>query len=164
MARAGAFVAGLVLGVALATGIMISHADDVDAEVSYAAAAAHVDPTDLRGAVNSTGLDPWQYLRATGEFEASHAPATGHPPPTERPSTVRVDCIIAHESHGNAGAVNPRSGASGLGQFLLGTWLSTPQGRAGLSRFDPAANRAAITWMLQVGRAREFAVVGAGLC
>lgn len=162
MARAGAFVAGLVLGVALATGIMVSHADDVDAEVSYAAAAAHVDATDLRGAVNSTGLDPWQYLRATGELEALHAPATGHPPP--QLATPRVDCIITYESHGNAGAVNPRSGASGLGQFLLGTWLSTRQGRAGLSRFDPAANRAAIAWMLQVGRAREFVAVSAGLC
>lgn len=33
-------------------------------------------------------------------------------------------CIIGHESGGNPGAVNPTSGAAGLFQFELGTWLS----------------------------------------
>jgi len=75
-----------------------------------------------------------------------------------------VACIIAHESQGNPRAVNPRTGASGLGQFLTSTWRTTPQGRAGASVFDPVANRAAVQWMLDAGRAREFSVVTSGLC
>jgi muramidase (phage lysozyme) len=69
-----------------------------------------------------------------------------------------VACIIGVESKGDPNAHN-RSGASGLGQFLPGTWASTPQGRAGLSVFNPAANRAAIQYMLDAGRAREFDAV-----
>lgn len=33
-------------------------------------------------------------------------------------------CVIAHESGGNPGAVNPTSGAGGLFQFLPSTWAS----------------------------------------
>lgn len=72
----------------------------------------------------------------------------------------RADCVIWRESRGYAGAVNPRSGASGLGQFLPSTWRTTPQGRAGYSVFDPVANRQAVIWMLTVGRGREFATIG----
>lgn len=78
------------------------------------------------------------------------------------PYSARADCIVAHESHWDPNAVNPRSGASGLGQFLASTWASTPY--AARSRFDPWANHAAVCWMLAVGRAREFAVVTAGYC
>ena len=72
----------------------------------------------------------------------------------------RVECIIQRESRGYALAVNPRRQASGLGQFLPSTWRTTPAGRAGLSVFDPAANRAMVRWMLEVGRGREFATIG----
>lgn len=71
-----------------------------------------------------------------------------------------ADCIIARESRGNPNAVNRSSGASGLGQFLGSTWKSTPQGKAGYSVFDPVANRAAVIWMLSVGRGREFVTIG----
>jgi hypothetical protein len=71
-----------------------------------------------------------------------------------------VDCVIWRESRGNPNAVNPRSGASGLGQFLASTWRTTPQGRAGYSVFDPIANRAAVRWMIEVGRGREFVTIG----
>jgi len=152
MARVPAFVAGLVCGLVLGTAVIIGHADDVQAEILAAAAAAHVDPTDLAGAVLSTGLDPWIYLRAVGELDQ---PAPSSPPA----ASPRVACIIRVESQGDAHAVNPRSGAAGLGQFLASTWRSTPQGRAGLSVFDPVANRAAIDWMLANGRAREFDAV-----
>ena len=153
MARASAFVAGMALGLVLGTAIMISHADDVSADVSEAAAEAHVSAVDLQGAVNSTGVDPYTYLRGTGEL----------PPP--KPTSVsgpvaggRVACIVARESQGNPNAHNA-SGASGLGQFLPSTWRTTPQGQAGLSVYNPTANRAAIAWMLSVGRAREFDAV-----
>jgi len=157
MAKAMMFVGGLACGFLLATGVLASHADDVSAEVFSAAAAAHVNPVDLQGAVNSTGVDPYSYLRGTGELP---------PLPADRSTPVsgRVACIIAHESQGNPRAVNPRTGAAGLGQFLSNTWRSTPQGRAGASVFDPVANRAAVQYMLDAGRAREFAVVTSGLC
>jgi hypothetical protein len=69
-----------------------------------------------------------------------------------------VACIVRVESRGDPNAHN-RSGAAGLGQFLPGTWASTPQGRAGLSVYNAAANRAAIQYMLDAGRAREFDAV-----
>jgi hypothetical protein len=155
MARAGAFVAGLALGFVLATGVMVSHGDEAWAEILSAAEQAGVDPAELQGAVNTTGVDPFVYLRAIGEL----APLEEPPPRLHSilPSGgYLVECIIAHESRGYAFAVNPRSGAAGLGQFLRSTWLSTPQGRAGYSVFDPVANRAAIAWMLAVGRGGEF--------
>jgi hypothetical protein len=153
MARAMMFVGGLACGFLLATAVIASHADDVQAEVLAAAAAAGVNPVDLAGAVSTTGTDPWTYLRAVGELD--------QPAPSSLPTAVspRVACIITHESRGDAHAVNPRSGASGLGQFLRATWLSTPQGKSGASVFDAQANRAAVEWMLSVGRASEFDAV-----
>ena len=150
-----AFAGGLVCGIALCAAVASTHADDVSAEVLEAAAAAHVSPVDLQGAVNSTGVDPYIYLRGTGELPPLPAPERV----VTSPFSGRVACIIAHESQGNPRAVNPRSGASGLGQFLSSTWSTTPQGRAGLSVFDASANTAAINWMISVGRAREFDAV-----
>jgi hypothetical protein len=144
-------VFGVVVGVVAGAAAGL-HADEASAEVLDAAAAAHVDPVQLQGAVNSTGADPFDYLRGTGELP----PLPTEPRPV--PLSPRVACIVAHESQGNASARN-RSGAAGLGQFLPGTWASTPQGRAGLSVYNPDANRAAITWMIAAGRAREFDAV-----
>jgi hypothetical protein len=39
-----------------------------------------------------------------------------------------IDSIIGVESGGNPNATNPRSSASGLGQFIDSTWLSTIRG------------------------------------
>jgi soluble lytic murein transglycosylase-like protein len=165
MARAMMFVGGLACGFLLATAVIASHADDVNAEVLAAATAAHKDPVALAGAVASTGVDPWTYLQTTpGELDPPPAHANFPGQSYTSQSSPRVDCIIHYESRGDARAVNPRSGAAGLGQFLASTWRSTPQGRAGLSVFNAEANRAAVGWMLSAGRAREFAVVAAGLC
>lgn len=128
----------------------------VPVEVEDAAAEAGVNPIELLGAMASTGLGARPYLHMTGELAR---PVTSASAPTPAYS-ARVECIIWHESRGNPRAVNPRSGASGLGQFLASTWRTTPQGQAGLSVFDPAANRAAVAWMLSVGRGREFDVIG----
>jgi uncharacterized protein YraI len=51
-------------------------------------------------------------------------------------------------------AYNPISGASGLFQFLPGTWATTPW--AGASMFDPVANAEAAAWMWSVGRRNEW--------
>jgi uncharacterized protein YraI len=58
------------------------------------------------------------------------------------------------ESHLDPSAVNSRSGASGLFQFLPGTWKSTPY--ASSSIFDAWANANAAAWMWSVGRRGEW--------
>jgi uncharacterized protein YraI len=58
------------------------------------------------------------------------------------------------ESGLNPNAVNRRSGASGLFQFLPSTWRTTPY--AGYSVFDPWANANAAGWMWSVGRRGEW--------
>jgi len=155
----GAFVGALTVLIAgAAVGI---HADPASANIQAAAEEANVEPSDLLAAMDSTGIgNPFVYLRGVGELSPLAVP---HPGPASSPTapavaSARVDCIIRVESRGDPNARN-RSGASGLGQFLPGTWASTPQGRAGYSVFNAAANRAAIAWMLSVGRAREFDAV-----
>ncbi len=60
--------------------------------------------------------------------------------------------IIQCESRGNPDAVNPTSGASGLFQFLESTWswASVEAGFNGASRFDPEANVATASWLVDV--------------
>src|SRR5438309_2839958 len=50
------------------------------------------------------------------------------------------------ESNYNPLSVNRSSGASGLFQFLPSSWANTPQGKAGQSVFDAAANAAGAAW------------------
>jgi uncharacterized protein YraI len=62
--------------------------------------------------------------------------------------------VAACESVWDPNAVNSSSGASGLFQFMPGTWLSTPY--ADQSIFDPVANARAAAWMWSVGRRNEW--------
>ena len=57
--------------------------------------------------------------------------------------------IIQCESLGDPNAYNPYSGASGLFQFLPGTWAvtSVKAGFGGASVFDPEANVASAAWL-----------------
>lgn len=121
------------------------------------AAQAGVDPEDLAGAVNTTGLEPLEYLYMAGHLQR---PA----PPQKSALERRLDCIAWFESRDTPGARNPRSGAAGLFQFLPSTWRTTPQGKAGLSVYDPVAARDAARWMIGQGRIREWEVVTRGLC
>jgi len=63
---------------------------------------------------------------APGAAAAAPAPAAAPPAATGSvtPSSAYEQCVIAAESGGNAGAVNPSSGAGGLYQFLPSTWQS----------------------------------------
>lgn len=58
------------------------------------------------------------------------------------------------ESNLDPTIVNPYSGASGLFQFLPGTWRTTPF--ASYSIFDPWASANAAAWMWQQGRRGEW--------
>jgi hypothetical protein len=153
MARfvAGA-VFGLVVGVvgAAAGGLHAQDLDSVHLDAIEAANEAGVPLIDLLGAVATTRLSPRAYLHMTGELSQPSAP------PARDGLDTLVDCLAWQESRGFAGAYNRGSGASGLLQFIPGTWMTTPQGKAGLSVFDPVAARAAAKWMIGQGRLREW--------
>ncbi len=58
--------------------------------------------------------------------------------------------VMACESGGNPNAKNPTSTATGLFQFLTGTWAwsSVSAGWSGYSRLDPEANIAVAAWLV----------------
>jgi hypothetical protein len=125
MARATAFVGGLVCGLALGTLVIVSHADDVQAAVVEAAAVAHKDPVALAGAVATTGVDPWTYLKLTpGELEPPPRepvlppPAAASPP---APASGVWDRLVQCEASGNWHASTGNGFQGGL-QFTPGTW------------------------------------------
>ena len=64
--------------------------------------------------------------------------------------------IIQCESLGDPDAVNPYSGASGLFQFIPGTWAvaSVQAGVGDMSVFDPEANIIAASWLAEYYRDR----------
>ena len=161
---------GFTIGVVGAAALNL-HAQDIDGvavDTVVAANEAGVPVRHLLAALASEpGVSARAYLIGVGELPPGPpmqaGVADGSPSPAASVSSAlsrRAECIIWRESRGNPNAVNPRSGASGLGQFLRSTWLTTPQGRAGYSVFDAAANRAAVEWMLSVGRGREFVTIG----
>jgi uncharacterized protein YraI len=69
-------------------------------------------------------------------------------------SPAAMIAVARCESNLDPRAVNRSSGASGLFQFLPGTWRTTPY--AGESIFDPRANANAAAWMWSVGRRGEW--------
>jgi hypothetical protein len=71
-----------------------------------------------------------------------------------------LDCLSWQESRDDPSAYNRRSGAAGQFQFMFSTWMTTPQGRAGLSRYDAWAARSAARWMIGQGRLREWSTWG----
>jgi hypothetical protein len=79
--------------------------------------------------VEEAVLTPREYLYATYPGQAR-----------------RLDCMIRGESTWKPGAVGYRGWYVGLAQFDSGTWMETPQGRAGLSRYDPYASIDAMAW------------------
>ena len=77
----------------------------------------------------------------------------------------RMDCVIRRESEWNPSATNPTSGAAGLAQFVRSTWLSTPEGKAGYSPYEPFAAIDAAIWLATNVGYRQWSVVyPAGLC
>jgi uncharacterized protein YraI len=113
-----------------------------------------------------------EYLDAgdTPATESAPAPAASPAPPASSGDPI-IDIITVAankygqspsamiavarcESHLDPNAVNRSSGASGLFQFLPGTFRSTPY--ASYSIFDPWANANAAGWMWSVGRRGEW--------
>jgi len=144
-------------------------ADDdsfIPEDVVAVADEAGVNKQDLAGAVFTVSeafgvpVPPRQYAIHAGLI----APPYNPPPRVVPPMSARLACIARVESQNNPNATNRRSGAAGLFQFLWSTWYTTPQGRAGLSPYDPVAATAAAQWMVSQGRIREWVAVSAGYC
>ncbi|MBV9323210.1 MAG: hypothetical protein JO352_05420 [Chloroflexi bacterium] len=76
----------------------------------------------------------------------------------------RLDCIIAGESGWDPSQLNPRTHAAGLAQFLPTTWANTPEGRAGLSPFEPMANIDAAIWLARTKGWSQWQVYSQGRC
>jgi len=156
MAKAMMFVGGLACGFLLATGVLASHADDVSAEVSQAAAAAHVDPTDLAGALNTQGqqgltTDPYVYLRANGALPSLPPPVAASPP---APASGVWARLAQCESTSNWGA-NTGNGFFGGIQFDRQTWLAYG-GAAYAPRADLATPAQQIAVAQRLAAARGF--------
>ena len=155
----------LLVGLALLGAVQATDVQDVADE-------AGVNVVDLLGAMHTTGLAARPYLIAVGELPAPVPPSLREYAYLTYPKQAPcIEQIVRVESNGwFTGGWNPlphgRYGehASGLGGFLPSTWATTPQGKAGRSIWDGYAQVDAISYMLTVGRGREFAAVLWGRC
>ena len=104
------------------------------ADADYVAALGEWEMAQRRRAARA-GVEPWRPL------VQQYFPAE---------LTEEALRVMACESGGNADAVHPESDASGLFQFLAGTWSfsSVNAGFSGASRFDAEANIAAAAWLV----------------
>ena len=166
MARLSYVALGMLAGFALGTFVVASHADPVEAEVEVAAAQAGVSVVDLMGAVNTTQLDPFTYLRAVGELPPlPHDPPlrlVANPPPVANALAARVACIESKES-GGANVANARgSGAGGVLQFMPGTFAAhaAEMGHPEWSLWNPGQARAVAAHDLALGRRSQWTVGG----
>jgi len=151
----------------------------VAAAVTIAAAYGPVAEQVLAEHVPAEFSNPYDTTTTTtiGEVIANDqsVPRDSRPTSATRPSSVTVDVetwrplvgayfpashvdaalrVLACESHGNPGAVNPSSGASGLFQHMPRYWAdrSAAAGWAGADIMDPEANVAVAAWLSNGGR------------
>lgn len=140
------FVVGVVAGAAAGL-----HAQDDD--VATVAAEAGVDPTDLRGAVNTTQLDARTYLLSVGELTTrpqAGAAASG----TVAPVSI-WQRLAGCESTGRW-SLNSGNGFFGGLQFDRQTWLAYGGGTYA-ARADLASPVAQIAVAERLRAARGFA-------
>jgi len=93
------------------------------------------------------------YVLALGLLIGQAAGDDDLPPPREylyattSPALARrLDCVIRLESEWDPNATAVRGRYVGLAQFDYPTWLETPQGQSGSSRWDPYASIDALVW------------------
>ncbi|HSX78872.1 MAG TPA: transglycosylase SLT domain-containing protein [Candidatus Saccharimonadia bacterium] len=75
------------------------------------------------------------------------------------PRAVQWAINVAYcESRYHPNSVNTDSGATGLFQFMAGTWSGTPW--ASKSRFDPVANAQAAAWLYKTYGPQRWSCIG----
>lgn len=73
------------------------------------------------------------------------------PSRSERAATKFLECVIRHESRGNPRAENPSSTASGLFQFVDGTWRHYARRIPSARKYGHAAHApAAVQWRVAI--------------
>ena len=119
-----------------AEGAVAGAAGDVSAAESEYAAAVRRFEEEKRRQAEAKGVERWRTL-----VELYFPP--------ER--VAEAFAIMRCESGGNPNATHPGSGAAGLYQFLVGTWLwaSRNAGWEGASRYNSEANVASAAWLVQ---------------
>ena len=143
------FAVGVMFGVVVGTVLGAAaglHADEPT--VAEAAAMAQVDPQDLAGAVATTGLPPFEYLRAVGELPGPPSASSSPAAPTSG-----VWARLAHcESTDNWRANTGNGYFGGLQQDM--TFWRNYGGLAYAPRPDLASPAAQII-VAERGRARQ---------
>ena len=177
---------GLVVGVVLAAavglhaqeigtavqcrvGVGCTERVDVLDDVEALASEAGVDPMDLLGAVNTTGLSPRAYLEASGELAV---PPPSLPPLALMPPCAwpicgslgqRIYCVEGIESTHGAHMYNPQPWYGEHAQGWLGFLPSTARRWGAFignrwSEWDAAAR------MIAAGQGQQFYGIAAGIC
>jgi hypothetical protein len=137
----------LVLLLMLVGGPSTAMAAQQEPEATPAPAATEAAQAVAEAAPSTPPMDPRAYLYQQAPDIAA-----------------RLDCIIALESGWDPSQQNPWTRASGLAQFLPATWARTPQGRAGLSPFDPLANIDGAIWLARTAGLTQWGVYALGGC
>jgi hypothetical protein len=136
---------------------VVSHARDQRTQI---AAEAQVQSWIKELQQGMAKYEAQQKVLAAAKAQAdAYAALSNHPPPPPYiakiindafgplgPRAVQWAINIAYcESRYHPNSVNTDSGATGLFQFMAGTWSGTPW--ASKSRFDPVANAQAAAWL-----------------
>lgn len=134
-------------------------AQEVSDEVVSAAQEAGVDPIQLAGASNTTGLEPKEYLFQTGELQRP-VPAPQFGPGVD----ARAWCVEGIESHHGAAMYNSTPVWNGEhAQGYLG-WLPSTARSVGVTIGNRVSEWAGFRRMLSAGRGAEFAGIAWGIC
>ncbi len=120
---------------------------DTWAWLAQAGTVAVAAPTPDDVAASAHALDPREYLYQQAPDLAP-----------------RLDCIISGESGWEPWQQNARSRAAGLAQFVPSTWAATPEGKQGLSPFEPLANIDAAIWLARTRGWTQWQVYSEGGC
>lgn len=120
---------------AAATGVATAEAATVEADLAYQEALTELEEAIAYRNAIGPSVEKWRPL------VEEHFPAD---------FVDQALAVMRCESWGNPFAVNPHSGASGLFQFMAGTWAWTAPaaGYAGAERFDPVANVATAAYLV----------------
>jgi hypothetical protein len=134
-------------------------------EVAAVADEAGVSTELLMGAVNTTNLDPREYLYAVGELARPARTVASSPAgwPIGGALGQRIYCIEGIESTHGRSMFNPTPWAGQHAQGWLG-WLPSTAASVGVRIGDRVSEWQGAALMLARGRGREFYGVQTGMC
>ena len=128
--------------------VVVSHQAPHSPRISVAPEGTLISPPTTTTTVpvvapTTTTTQPLAASQAPTAVVSTSAPASSS-------DDAIFNCIIAHESGGDPGAVNPSSGAGGLFQFLPSSWLAYGGGQ-----FASLPNLATADQQWQIARAAK---------